>query len=79
MGSDHDHGSLKSSVFLMAGSQQCQRAEDVRDRRKIILFDVLYLLEVFEPLLSYSESSTKRGRTSIPRHSSMGPEWELFT
>lgn len=43
MNPDHDHGGLKSSILLLAGSQLSQRAEGVRGKTRNSLFDVLYL------------------------------------
>lgn len=40
---DHDHGGLKSSILLLAGSQLSQRAEGVGGKMRNSLFDVLYL------------------------------------
>lgn len=60
---DHDHGGLKSSILLLAGSQLSQRAKGVGERREIAYLMYFIFLDELKPLFSSSESPPKKGRS----------------
>lgn len=74
MNSNHSHSGLESSVLLMAGSQQSQRAKGVRDGRETPC--LMYLLFLVE--LKLRVINQKVQVVGAPGDSCVGPQGELF-
>lgn len=59
---DHDHGGLKSSILLLAGSQLSQRAKGVGERGEIACLMYFIFLDELKPLSPVLRVTTQKGQ-----------------